>query len=153
MKKMCLLAVFFLCTTINAHAFMGFLGGSPKEVTSTEGVVVIDTSTLKNEQSTHYFLRDKGNTIRFFVVRDKQGVVRAAIDACEVCYESDKGYKFDTNVMICVNCGQKFALHNIGKLKGGCNPHPIQYDTTDKSIRIPETELLQNAHYFPKNRP
>lgn len=150
MKNLFLTLVCFLCLTVYAHAFMGMFH-SATEVQAQDGMVEINTTNLKNEQAQHYFLKDGKNTIRFFVVRDKQGTVRTAIDACEVCWKADKGYRLEGSTMLCVNCGQKFALQNIGVIKGGCNPHPIPYETTEHSVRIPREALTQNAHYFPKN--
>jgi len=59
--------------------------------------------------------------IEFFVVRAKDGSVKTAFDACDVCYRSKKGYRQEGEDMVCNNCGNHYRISGLGteNLKGG----------------------------------
>jgi uncharacterized membrane protein len=134
-----------------AQAFFGFFGASMEEVTAQDGRIVINVSDLPQSSARHYRYRESGLVIKFFVVRDGQGIIRVALDACEACWKAGQGYKFKDGVMVCVNCGQKFPLGRIGLASGGCNPHPFPYKMENDSVIISARELLLEAKYFPVN--
>lgn len=133
-----------------SHAFTSLFGGT-ESVTLKDNQVTLSAVDLKPGQSKHYDFKDNGATIRFFLVRDQQGVVRAALDACEVCWRAGKGYKLRNEAMLCVNCGQSFALNRIGQVRGGCNPHPLDFTLHQDSITIKKEALAEGLRYFPQN--
>lgn len=147
------IAILTLCLLFAtpAAAFLGF-GNSPETVSAQDGLARVDTSRLSPGESKHYQYREDGATIRFFVVRDAQGTVRAALDACEVCWREGKGYKLDKGAMLCVNCGQKFALNRIGKIRGGCNPHPLAFSMDGATLTVTAQELMTGIKYVPENK-
>ncbi len=151
-KTLILAGLFLLLSTLQVQAFMGFFGDSIEKTTAKDGMVTIDTSAIANGQSKHYSYTEAGTTVRFFLVRDAQGVLRAAFDACDVCWQSDKGYKLQEGVMVCINCGMQFPLSRIGAVKGGCNPHPMLYNLDGNTFTITTQELLAGSAYFPGNR-
>ena len=135
-----------------AQANAAFFGKGVEDVTAKDGKIIIDASKLNTAQAWHYRYREGGKVVKFFIVRDKQGTLRTAIDACEQCWRAGKGYKMtDDGFMLCVNCGMKFALNRIGAVAGGCNPHPFQYTVEGNSIVIVTQELMQGIGYFPEN--
>ena len=85
-----------------------------------------------------------GVTVRYFAVKDKQGNVHVAFDACDVCYEAKKGYKQDGDVMQCLNCGKTFSVTSIGteNTAGGCWPSylAMNIDGNDVVIKIADLE-------------
>lgn len=91
-----------------------------------------------------YSYDSDGVTIRYFAVKDSQGTVHVAFDACDVCYEAKKGYKQDGVQMQCLNCGQKFAITSIGteNIAGGCWPSFLNrsIDGNDIVIKIADLE-------------
>jgi len=143
-----------LLFTQQAHAaFFSFTGNAVERVSAKDGAIVIDVSTLDKLQARHYHYQEDGKAVKFFVVRDGQGTVRAAIDACEVCWREGKGYILKNSAMLCVNCGRAFAMNRIGIVVGGCNPHPFRFTMENDSIVIAAQELmLQGVKYFPGNR-
>lgn len=150
-----LLSFFFCILCLSgapAQAFSGLFGDSVEKVTAQNGVVALDMKELAKGQSRHFQFQEGKTTIRFFVVRDNQGALRAALDACDVCWHADKGYKLRDGAMLCVNCGQTFALGRIGDVKGGCNPHPIAFTAEGNVVSMTTTELLAGAGYFPGNK-
>ena len=143
----------FVCLfSTSALAFGGLFGSSAEKVAAQNGVVVLDMKELANGESKHFQFQEGATTIRFFVVRDNQGALRTALDACDVCWHADKGYKQQDGSMQCVNCGQFFALGRIGDVKGGCNPHPIAFTVEGNTLNVTAQELLAGAGFFPGNK-
>ena len=71
-----------------------------------------------------WFTHDSsGKNVKYFVVRDSDGSVKVAFDACDVCGGS-KGYRQEGGDMICNKCGNHYPISGIGteNLRGGCWP-------------------------------
>ncbi|MDR1945827.1 MAG: DUF2318 domain-containing protein [Desulfovibrio sp.] len=145
------IALLFMLCASPAEAFPRIFEG-PEKVTASDGRITLDVAGLKNASAKHYLYRADGTSVRFFLVRDKQGDVRAAADACEVCREAGKGYELKDGTMLCLNCGRRFPLNRIGILVGGCNPHPLRFAEEGNSIVLTVEEVLSAAEYFPENR-
>lgn len=89
-----------------------------------------------------------GVTVQFFLIKAPDGTVRSALNACEACYPEKKGYRQEGEMMVCDNCGQKFAPSRIGMQKGGCNPHPIANTVEGGDVVISRAELAQGVKFF-----
>jgi uncharacterized membrane protein len=152
MRSLFLTLVFLLAAAVPAQGFFDFFGPSAESVTAEGGLITLDVSGLKRGDVRHYRFRDGGAEVRFFVARDPQGTVRAALDACEVCHDAGKGYRLERGAMLCLNCGRVFALSRIGVIVGGCNPHPLKFVSDKESVTLAAAELLAGAKYFPENR-
>lgn len=127
-------------------AFWSF--GKHASVADEGGTVSIPMAEVADGQA-HYYSFDAGNReIKFFVLRSPDGVVRAAFDACDVCWRSGKGYTQDGDFMVCGNCGQRFHSARINEEKGGCNPAPLHRTVDGGSLRIPRADILAGARYF-----
>ncbi len=85
-------------------------------------------------------------------VRAPDGTVRTALNTCQVCYSSGRGfYKQSGDVVVCQNCGNRFRIDQIELIKGGCNPIPITKDLkteTAGTITIGKGVLAQGAQFF-----
>jgi uncharacterized membrane protein len=94
--------------------------------------------------ATFYSYDSNGVTVRYFSVKDTQGTVHVAFDACDVCYEAKKGYKQNGQEMQCLNCGKQFAITSIGteNTAGGCWPSYLnmKIDGNDVVIKIADLE-------------
>lgn len=86
--------------------------------------------------------------IRFFVVKSSDGVVRAAFDACDVCWRSKKGYAQAGNFMQCVNCGLKFRTDKINEVKGGCNPAALPRTIQGDKLVINVQDVMAGLSFF-----
>ena len=86
--------------------------------------------------------------IRFFVVKSSAGDYRAALDACEVCAHSKKGYHQEGDDMVCNNCGKKFPTALIGKISGGCHPIGLNASQQGESIVVKKSDIEAGAKYF-----
>ena len=89
-----------------------------------------------------------GITIKYFVLRSSDGVIRVAFDACDVCWPEGKGYKQKGDSMICVNCGKRFASVRVGEVQGGCNPAPLKRQLAGERVIIKVKDLLEGEKYF-----
>jgi len=84
-----------------------------------------------------------GVNVKYFVVRDKDGNVKTAYDACDVCYRSKKGYRQEGEDMICNNCGNHYPVSGIGtqNLKGGCWPSYLKNSNDGEYLVITKAAL------------
>ncbi|MBW2565258.1 MAG: DUF2318 domain-containing protein [Deltaproteobacteria bacterium] len=82
-----------------------------------------------------------------YVLKSSDGVIRAAIDACDVCYRSGKGYVQEGDFMVCTNCGRRFASTRINEIKGGCNPAPLNRKIIGKNLVIEMKDINANSWY------
>lgn len=117
------------------------------EVTATEVSFPLQAFADGNAQ---YFQYPVGNgiTVRFFILRSSDGIVRAAYDACDVCWREGKGYYQDGDFMVCRNCGQRFASVKVNEIKGGCNPAPLNRTIVGDKLVIKIADIIQGSQYF-----
>lgn len=111
--------------------------------------VTLAASTFDDGRARFYrYATSIGRDVVFFVMKSSDGVVRAAFDACDVCYRERKGYRQSGDVMICNNCGKAFRSVDINVLQGGCNPAPIERSVQAGQILLKAADLDLGAAYF-----
>lgn len=123
-----------------------------EETTSnqSEGIVI----NKKDITSTAKFYKYKAGNVNMEVmaVKASDGSIRTALNTCQVCYDSGRGYyKQQGNYLVCQNCGNKFSVDQIEKIKGGCNPVPVlAEDKTDdgNTITISKEYLESQKEFF-----
>ena len=86
--------------------------------------------------------------IKYFVLKSSDGVIRAAFDACDVCWPAGKGYYQEGDYMVCRNCGRKFASVLVNEVKGGCNPAPLNRRVENDKVIIEVKDILEGRQYF-----
>ena len=82
----------------------------------------------KEVTSTARFYQYKvdGVLIEILALRAPDGTVRTALNTCQVCYSSGRGYYVQqADVLVCQNCRNRFKASQVEIIKGGCNPIPI----------------------------
>ncbi|MGA7278100.1 MAG: DUF2318 domain-containing protein [Desulfocapsaceae bacterium] len=145
------LSVFIFCFLLllsmgNASGFSLF--SQHKTVKSVDGTISIALSKV-NDGKAHYFVYDQGDLyVKFFVVKSVDGAVRAAFDACDVCFPAKKGYTQDGDFMICNNCGRRFHSSRINVEQGGCNPAPLKRTVVGDQLVINVADIAQGTRYF-----
>jgi len=146
-KIMISVAVFLIFTITGPDAF-AFFGGKFTTLTPKDGNVMIPVKTVSDGKA-HYFKvkAEDGIMVDFFLVKSADGVIRAAVDACDVCYRSGKGYAQEGDSMVCGNCGMRFSTDRINEVKGGCNPAPLTRATDDKNLLISMKDINANSWY------
>jgi uncharacterized membrane protein len=86
--------------------------------------------------------------IKYFVLKSSDGIIRAAFDACDVCWPAGKGYYQEGDYMVCRNCGRKFASVLVNEVKGGCNPAPLNRRVENGKVVIEVKDILDGRQYF-----
>lgn len=133
---------------LGTHAFFGPWGGKFQPVQAENGLVRIPVKTI-NDGKAHYFtFQVEGKKINFFVLKSGDGIIRAAFDACDVCFTEKKGYSQAGDYMICTNCGQRFHSSKINVLEGGCNPAPLRRTTNGGDLVIAVADIFSGFRYF-----
>jgi len=122
---------------------------NPTATASASGEMVSMPVSTFDDGKAHYFQHKIGDlTIRYFVVKSADGVLRAAFDACDVCWPAGKGYAQDGDFMVCRNCGQRFHSTKVNEVKGGCNPAPLERRVENGKLIIRVSDILEGKTYF-----
>ena len=106
-------------------------------------------SLFEDGKARHFSHRTvDGITVKYFVLKSSDGVIRAAFDACDVCWPAGRGYAQAGDSMVCRNCGRQFASVLVNEVKGGCNPAPLTRTVTDGKVTIAMNDLEAGKTYF-----
>jgi uncharacterized membrane protein len=138
------------------------ISGNGNKQTSTSEIKITkgETATgnlkiLKSEVTkiAKFYPYKSGDTyMEVLAVKASDGTIRTSFNTCQVCYKSGKGYyKQEGNELVCQNCGNRFNIDQIEKMKNGCNPVPIlDGDKTDNgsNIVIDQSYMSKNISYF-----
>ena len=122
--------------------------GTSLEIKPTNGAVKIPVAQVQDGKAHFFHYNNRGKAIRFFVLRSSDGVLRAAFDTCDVCYQERKGYRQVEDAMVCNNCQTAFPSVYINVRKGGCNPIPLSRTIAGNDLIIKVPDILQGARYF-----
>ena len=115
---------------------------------AASGLVSYPVSLFADGQAKHFDFKDGDQTIRYFVIKSADGVIRAAFDACDVCWPAGKGYYQEGDFMVCRNCGRKFASTLVNEVQGGCNPAPLKRTVENDMLVIHPDDIRAGAAYF-----
>lgn len=130
---------------------INFLGEKGENVSLSNEEIRLKTSIFNDNQARFYNVKmTSGKTIYFFVVKDRNGIYRAAANACAVCFKTYKGFYQEGNEIVCNNCGNRYPIEKIATEKGGCNPGPINpnLETENGEIIIKKADLEQVLGLF-----
>lgn len=143
----CLLSLLVLCFLASTYAVAGFFSkyDMAKPVAGEIRIPIADV----NDGEAHYFKFEAADrVVKFFVVKSADGKIRAAFDACDVCFREKKGYSQAGDYMVCNNCGRKFHSNRINVIKGGCNPAPLHRTVQGDELVIRVADVVPGARYF-----
>jgi uncharacterized membrane protein len=110
--------------------------------------VVHPAEQFADGQARHFEFQHGKMTIRYFIIKSSDGVIRAAFDACDVCWPAGKGYYQDGDVMVCRNCGRRFASVLVNEVQGGCNPAPLHRSLQGDQVVIRVQDILEGQRFF-----
>jgi len=118
-------------------------------ITSTEGQILIPVSDI-GKTAKFYSYETNGIEIKYFLVKGNDDIIRAAFDACDVCYDAKKGYRQDLDVMTCLNCGLTFPINELGDTNtgGGCWPSYLPLNIDGDNIIIEISDLEDKTFMF-----
>lgn len=112
------------------------------------GVIRMPVETFEDYAAHYYTYIHDDQPIEFFVLKSEDGEVRAAFNACDVCYSSLQGYSQDGQVMVCNNCGSRFPADQINIVRGGCNPSPLDRNVEGNYLVLNPSDIIRGARYF-----
>lgn len=99
-----------------------------------------------SETASFYPYKIDNVIMEVFAVKAKDGTIRTALNTCQVCYASGRGYyKQVDDTMVCQNCGNVFDIDQIEKLRNGCNPVPVdsEYKKDDGNNIVIDKSFLE----------
>jgi len=114
--------------------------------TINENIIKIPLSEISNQAK---FYESEG--ISYFVVKASDGSIKTAFDACDVCYDSKKGYKQEGEFMICNNCGNRYLIIELGtknKRGGGCWPGYLPSKVEGENLIIKKSDIIKGEYKF-----
>ncbi|MCX6362874.1 MAG: DUF2318 domain-containing protein [Actinobacteria bacterium] len=147
-----LAGVTLLIVVAAAAAFVSSRGGGATEPATTQAATGGDVKIALadvGDGKAHFYSYDAGGTqVKFFVLKSSDGKVRAAFDACDVCYAQKKGYHQEGDEMVCNNCGRRFPSTKINEVEGGCNPSPVDRTIKGDTLILKTADLQTGVQYF-----
>lgn len=138
----------FILSATSAHSLFGFFDSTHQKVTPQEGKIEIPIKDVSDTKAHYFSYTHNDKNIHFFVVKSQDGIIRAAFDACDVCFPAKKGYSQEGEFMVCNNCGRKFHSSRINVVQGGCNPAPLKRTPMDDKLVIQVNDILTGTKYF-----
>ena len=114
----------------------------------TSNQVMYPVNIFDDGKAKHFEYRLNNTTIKYFIIKSSDGVIRAAFDACDVCWPEGKGYYQEGDYMVCRNCGRRFESVLVNEVKGGCNPAPLKRKVENGQLIIQVKDILEGNQYF-----
>ena len=133
------------------------LSGMLVSLSATQGAAAANPATevvypvkdFQNGDARFYsYPAGDGVTIKYFVLKSSDGVIRAAFDACSVCFQAGKGYTQKGDFMVCNNCGRRFASIRVNEVTGGCNPVSLTREIKGDKVILKVNDILEGEKYF-----
>jgi uncharacterized membrane protein len=161
-KRLSPLVVILIASALTAGGLIFFLvpqgrqanvaaGSIQPEITATE--ISFPRDAFDDGQARFFkFPVGDGKPVRFFIIKSSDGVIRAAFDACDVCWPAGKGYYQDGDFMVCRNCGRRFASVQVNVVTGGCNPTALRRTIVGDKLVVKVEDVIKGRQYFASTR-
>ena len=148
-----ILCIGVLVITCGVYVYLNFMKtDAPVQASysakATGSAVEYPVDMFADGKARHFEYKNGALTIRYFIIQSSDGIIRAAFDACDVCWPANKGYFQAGDVMVCRNCGRKFASVLVNEVKGGCNPAPLRRSVENGKLIIQVKDILEGKQYF-----
>ncbi len=135
----------------NKSAASSSVNESKASPTNVAAAIKIPKNEVTTQAKFYPYVLD-GTKMEIIAVKATDGTIRTALNTCQVCYDSGRGYYVqEGNYLVCQNCGNKFHIDQIEKIKGGCNPVPILEDSkTDMGsyVALSQDFIATQKQYF-----
>lgn len=138
-----------LFVLISSSGRSGAAGRLPGAAAGNRDVLIPLTDI--NDRSLHFYTYNSGGVeIKFFIVKDDNGTIRSAFDACSECAPARLGYSQAGDSVKCNNCGNTYLITDIGLpgLAGGCRPIYLPVEVNGSDIVIKKSDLDEGKRYF-----
>ena len=128
----------------------GFRSAGYKRVSpDSNGQVILDVADLSSGAMRFYRFLNAGNQeVKFFVGRDRTGVIQAAFDANQICYKTQRGYRHEGDWVTCNKCDKSFRVTGVNEGGGGCKPVPLAHTVAGDKVVLAENDILTGWRYF-----
>lgn len=152
------LLLFALAAIGRAGMLDGIFSRSPAESAKAAGVietadqVKIPLKALDSGKALFLMMEAQGRRLYYLALKRSDGRYRAALDACDVCFRMNRGYRQEGDLMVCNNCGQAFPSAKVGEVKGGCNPHPLRSRVEGPYLVIDKSDIAAGRDFFVRKR-
>ena len=153
-RKKVLLGLLLSAFGVGGYLAVNNLNGQDKQakvISAAPGpaAVRIPLAELAGGQAKFFDYKTADNRqVRFFAMKSSDGVYRAALDACDVCWQAKKGYTQDGDDMVCRKCGRHFHSAKINEVTGGCNPIALNRTVADGHLVINAGDLEAGRTFF-----
>jgi uncharacterized membrane protein len=125
------------------------LAAPPGLAVAAGGSVALPVSLFADGRPHPYRSRTAaGREVRLFVVQGHDGVVRAAFDACVLCFRLRRGCQQEGDRMVCVNCRKSLRSSNDQSIVTGCGPAPLERSADGLRVVLRTRDLDRGAVYF-----
>ena len=118
------------------------------QIKADANIVTYPVATFADGMARHFEHQHGDITIRYFILKSSDGVIRAAFDACDVSWPAGKGYYQEGDTMVCRNCGRRFKSVLVNEVKGGCNPAPLKRQIEGQNLVIQVDDIRKGQQYF-----
>ena len=139
---------------VGVFAFYSFSGKNTVD-SNTQAVMTADADAVsfpaemfEDGKAHHFEYQHNDIKVRYFILKSSDGIIRAAFDACDVCWPAGRGYYQEGDFMVCRNCGRRFESVLINEVKGGCNPAPLKREIDGRNLVIKTNDILKGKQYF-----
>ena len=141
-------AIFFLINGVGGKG--NYQVANPPQSASNQSLTELTypVAHFEDGNARHYEYRAANMTIKYFILKSSDGIIRAAYDACDVCWRAGKGYYQAGDYMVCRNCGRQFASVLVNEVKGGCNPAPLNRSIVNDNVVIKVKDILEGSQFF-----
>ena len=153
-KLLLIAAVVGAAVIVGAAVFIATGTGSNNTAVATAPAAANNTfvsfpvNLFADGKARHFEHVDGKHRIKYFILKSSDGIIRAAFDACDVCWPAGKGYYQEGDHMVCRNCGRRFASVRINEVKGGCNPAPLNRSVEGGQLVIQIKDIQEGRQYF-----
>ena len=117
------------------------------DIAFVNGQASIPLSQVSDGDIHFYQATENGVDVRFWLYRKPDGKIATVLDACEIC--GSVGFYKGTNGVVCKNCAAPINPQSVG-MAGGCNPIPLNADTTADAVIIKEADVAAHTRFFQK---
>ncbi len=126
----------------------GSAASNATPIPAGQDLAVPATAFADGQARFYRYTTTAGRPVNVFVIKSSDGVIRAALDACTVCFRERKGYHQEGDVMVCNNCGKAFRSVDVNVITGGCNPIPLERSVDGGQLIVRNAALESGAVYF-----
>ena len=153
-RKKILLGLLLSTLGVGGYLAVSNLNGQDKQakaISAAPGLaaVRIPLTELDRGQAKFFdYMTGDNKQVRFFAMKSSDAVYRAALDACDVCWQAKKGYVQDGDDIVCRKCGRHFHSAKINEVTGGCNPIGLTRTVADGHLVINASDLEASRTFF-----